>query len=220
MIENTLALAFYFASLDHNPNLSQKMIVIDDPVSSLDDHRSLTTVQEVRRLAARAAQVIVLSHNKRFLCNIWEGADRNARAAILVARDQNGSTVQQWNVADDCITEHDRRHALLRDYHANGSGNSRAVATAIRPLLEAFVRVAYPEHYPPGNLLGPFRGLCEQRVGTADEILNQSDIHELRDLIEYANRFHHDTNLAYETEVINDGELGGYVSRTLEFTKR
>ncbi|WP_417851099.1 AAA family ATPase [Thalassoglobus sp.] len=217
---NTLALAFFFASLDQDPNLAQKIVVIDDPVSSLDDHRSLTTVQEVRRLAARASQVVVLSHNKRFLCNIWEGADRNARTAIVVARDGNGSTLQQWNVADDCITEHDRRHRLLRDYHSNGTGDARAVATAIRPLLEAFCRVAYPEQFQPGTLLGPFRGVCEQRVGTADEILNQADIDELRDLIDYANRFHHDTNLAYDTEVINDGELGGFVSRALEFTKR
>jgi len=38
--------------------------LIDDPISNLDEHRALTTVQEIRRLAERAAQVIVLSHNK------------------------------------------------------------------------------------------------------------------------------------------------------------
>ena len=52
-----LALAFFFASLDQDPDLGNKVAVIDDPISSLDDHRSLTTVQEVRRLAGRAGQV-------------------------------------------------------------------------------------------------------------------------------------------------------------------
>lgn len=45
-------------------------------------------------------------------------------------------------------------------------------------------------------LLGPFLGLCEQRAGKQNEILSQADINELRDLLVYANRFHHDTNPA------------------------
>ena len=46
------------------------------------------------------------------------------------------------------------------------------------------------------------------------------DIQELRDLTEYANRFHHDTNPAWETEMINDAELKGFVERALNFAKR
>lgn len=217
---NTLALAFFFACLDHDPNIAKKTIVIDDPVSSLDEHRATTTVQEIRRLASRASQVIVLSHSKPFLCRIWEHADRINRSALTVARDGNGSTLQPWNVSDDCVTEHDRRHALLREYLSSGRGDIRSVAQAIRPVLESFSRVAYPEQFPPGTLLGPFRGECEQRLGTPQEVLNQSDIEELRDLTEYANRFHHDTNPAWQTEVINDGELQGFVRRALGFIKR
>jgi hypothetical protein len=51
-------------------------------------------------------------------------------------------------------------------------------------------------------------------------ILSQQDVQELCDLIEYANRFHHDTNPAWETETINDGELGGFVGRALKFATR
>lgn len=217
---NTLALAFFFACLDQDVTLSQRIIVVDDPVSSLDEHRALTTVQEVRRLVGRASQVIVLSHNKPFLCRIWEGTDRTLRAAIAIVRDGAGSTLRAWDVDQDCITEHDRRHALLRDYQQSGAGDKREVACAIRPLLEAFLRVACPEHFRPGTLLGPFRGLCEQRAGTPQEVLSQNNVQELRDLVEYANRFHHDTNPAWETENINDGELGGFVTRVLRFATR
>lgn len=216
---NTLALAFFFASLDQDPGLTEKVVVIDDPISSLDEHRSLTTVQELRRLAQRASQVIVLSHNKTFLCRLWESTDRTLRCAIEIARDGEGSTLSLWNVDQDSITEHDRRHNLLRDYLANGARN-REVAASVRPLLEAFLRVAWPQHFPPGTLLGPFRALCEQRLGTAQQILSGPDTQEIRDLIEYANRFHHDTNPAWETEVINDGELRGFVNRALGFARR
>ena len=82
------------------------------------------------------------------------------------------------------------------------------------------MRGACPEHFLPGTMLGAFRGLCEQRVGSPQEILDVATTLELRDLVEYANRFHHDTNPAWETAIINDGELQGFVRRTLEFAKR
>lgn len=211
---NTLALAFFFASLDQDARLANKVLVIDDPISSLDEHRALTTVQEIRRLAERAAQVIVLSHNKAFLCRLWEGRDPTARAALEVVREAAGSTVRAWDVGQDSITEHDRRHAKLRDYFANGAGDLREVARLIRPHLEALLRVAYPEHFGPGSMLGSFIGLCEQQVGTAQEILDVASIQELRDLNEYARRYHHQ---GWETEPINDGELRGFVDKALRF---
>jgi wobble nucleotide-excising tRNase len=219
---NALALAFFFASLElDQANLANKIVVIDDPVSSLDDHRSLTTVQEIRRLVTQAAQVIVLSHTKSFLCRIWEGADTATRVALHVTGNANGSTITSWNVDQDSVTEHDRRHAVLRNYLANGGQNEREVAQSIRPLLEAFLRVAYPEHFPPGTLLGQFRNSSQQRVNTAQQILNANDIQELRDIVEYANRFHHDGgNPAWEAEVINAVELSGYARRALIFAKR
>lgn len=216
---NTLALAFFFASLDQDPGLANKVVVIDDPISSLDDHRSLTTVQQTRALTERAEQVIVLSHNKRFLCQIWEGTDASCRTALKVVRQGEGSTIQTWDVDNDSVTEHDRRHELLRDYLANGTQSPREIARAIRPLLESFLRVAFPEHFPPGSLLGNFYRLCADKVSTAQEILDANATRELGEIKEYANRFHHDTNSAWETEAINEGELRGFVDRALNFAR-
>jgi wobble nucleotide-excising tRNase len=217
---NTLALAFFFASLDQDAGIVDRVVIIDDPISSLDDHRTFTTVQEIRRLAERAGQVIVLSHNKPFLCRLWEGADSTARASLEVARDGAGSTLRDWDVARDSITEHDRRHSRLRDFVGSNAGDLREVARSIRPHLEGFLRVACPERFTPGTLLGPFLNLCRQRQGSPTAILDQSAIQELDEVVQYANRFHHDTNPAWETEAINDGELRGFVERTLRFCRR
>jgi wobble nucleotide-excising tRNase len=217
---NTLALAFFFASLDQDPNLASRIVVIDDPISSLDDHRSLTTVQEVRRLMSRTEQVVVLSHNKPFLCNIWDGTDSTLRGAFEFIRDGNGSTITAWDVNRDMVTEHDRRHALLRDYLTTATPNNREVAQALRPVMETFLRVAYPAHFPPGTMLGHFHNICVQRLGTPQGILNQIDTNELADLIEYGNLFHHDTNPAYQAQHINDAQLVDFVRRTLLFASR
>lgn len=218
---NALALAFFFASLEQDQRLAQKIVVIDDPMTSLDEHRSLTTVQELRRLLPRVAQVIVLSHSKPFLCNLWEGANAADRTAIRIVRAAAGSTFAAWDVRQDCITEHDRRHELVTGYlQAADPAIERQVATALRPILEAFARVAYPTTFQPGGLLGPFIGICEQRVNTGGQILRQDDIAELRALLDYANLFHHDSNPAWATQAINDQALVNFARRTLAFARR
>ncbi len=218
---NTLALAFFFASLDQDPQLAQKILVIDDPMTSLDEHRSLVTVQEIRLLQDRVKQVLVLSHSKSFLCALWSCADKTARSAMLIRREAAGSTLAVWDVRQDSITEHDRRHARVTAHiQAGNPAVERQVAADVRPILEAFLRVAYPATFPPETLLGQFIGVCKQRVGTASQTLGPTDIAELQDLLNYANRFHHDTNPAWETAAINDQELVGYVTRTLRFASR
>lgn len=218
---NALALSFFFASLDQDPQLAQKVVVIDDPMTSLDEHRSLTTVQEIRRLAGRVAQVIVLSHSKPFLCGLWEGASSADRSAIRVSRGATGSTLALWDVHQDCVTEHDKRHELVTRYlQAADPAEERAVAAALRYILEAFARIAYPTTFQPGGLLGPFLGICEQRVNTPAQILSQGDITELRNLLDYANQFHHDSNPAWATQEINDQALLHFARRTLAFTRR
>ena len=214
---NTLALALFFSSLDQNANLADTVVVIDDPVSSLDDHRSLTTVQAVRDLSKRAGQVIVLSHNKRFLCKVWSGAYTKECLSLEIGQSGDQSTIRCWDVNQDAITEHDQRHKLLQGYAANQAGNKMEVAAAIRLHLEGFLRVACAGSFPPGSLLGPFLRDCRDRVGRQDEVLNEIVIQELADIVEYGNQFHHDTNQALQTQEINSRELLGFVQCTLAF---
>lgn len=217
---NTLALAFFFASLDQDPSLAGKVVVIDDPVSSLDDHRSLVTVQEIGHLLDRVGQVVVLSHSKPFLCTVWDNTTRTQKAALQFSRQASSSAIQHWDVTADMITPHDRNHELLRGYVDAATPNNRPVAAAIRPVLEAFIRVAYPESFPAGSLLGPFLNVCNQRLGTPRQILDQADITELTALVDYGNLFHHDTNPSWQSQHINDAELLGFVNRALAFAKR
>lgn len=215
---NTLALAFFFASLDQEPNLAQKIVVIDDPMTSLDEHRTLRTRQEMRGLFSKVEQMIVLSHSKPFLCALWADASTNDRSAYRLARTASGSEIVEWDVRNDSITEHDKRYELMAGYVQSGGADvERKVAAALRPTLEAFLRVAYPNEFPPGQLLGPFLGRCDQSPGT---IISVDDANELRALKDYANRFHHDSNAAWETEAINETELTDFAERTILFISR
>ena len=218
---NTLALAFFFASLERNAQLATAIVVIDDPMTSLDEHRSVATVQQIRLLLTRVRQVIVLSHFKSYLCEVWKGANVNERSAFLVRRDGQGSSIAEWDVRGDCITEHDKNHALVAEFVRTGDPQlERQAATALRPMLEAFLRVAYPEDFPPSTLIGPFLNRCQQRLGQVNQLLDQPGINELRILKDYGNNFHHDANPAWQTQAINSQELTGFCQRVLQFTRK
>ncbi len=217
---NTLALAFFFASLDRDAALANKIVVIDDPMTSLDEHRSLTTVQEVRGLATRARQVIVLSHSKAFLCGIWQRANRQACTALAVVEVPSGSTIKSWAINDDCVTEYDRQHARLRDYQPGNAAMSRLVAQDLRHVLEGFLRRCCPAHFLPGEVLGDLRRKIRAQTPGGTPIMSAPVVAELDLICEYANKLHHNTNLAWGTETVNETELRGWVDRTLAFVRK
>lgn len=216
---NTLALAFFLSTLAQDAQRATRVVVMDDPVSSLDEHRCVATIQEVRGLVGQVAQVIVLSHSKSFLARIWQHADHAKTTSVTVTRDGAGSTLAAWNVTDESVTEYDKRHARLREYATANTGNSREVAQSIRPVLEGYLRVGCPEYFPPGTLLGHFRSVAQQRAAAGTPVMDATVLTELGQLVEYSNRFHHDTNPAWDTENINDGELAGFVRRALDFVR-
>lgn len=218
---NTLALAFFFASLQNEPQRAQKVVVIDDPMTSLDEHRTLHTLQELDRLVRDVAGMVVLSHSKPFLLGVWDKCQQVPKTALEVRRSGTGSTLAAWNVDAAMVTEHDRRYATAVAYLQQADpAVERRVAESLRPMLEAFCRVAYPLSFPPGTLLGPFQLQCIRRAGTPQEIMSAVNAQELRALLDYANRYHHDTNTAYATELINDAELTDFTRRTLAFIRR
>jgi wobble nucleotide-excising tRNase len=218
---NTLALAFFFATLEQDQGLAQRIVVVDDPMTSLDEHRTLHTVQEIHRLAGIVSQVVVLSHFKPFLLTVWEKCNALPRAAMQVVRAQQSSTLVVWDVTGDMVTLHDKRHADALAYlQAADPAVERRIAESLRPMLESFARVAYPAHFRPGSMLGPFIEESRRRLGAGNQIMGPQDTAELRALLDFANRYHHDTNQAYQTEAINDRELADFTERTLRFSTR
>lgn len=218
---NTLALAFFFASLERL-DLSDTIVVIDDPISSLDDARAWATAQEIQKLQGRCRQLIVLSHTRSLLCQLWEKADKNRTATLEIGNDgPDRSTLEPWDIEAAAVTEFDRLHRVVRDYAEDAQGDPQKVAPALRILLEHFLRVAFVAHFEPGAQLGNFLQRAKQFLADGLPILPAADIRELDDLREYANRFHHSTNQRGWLEAlanVNERELRGYTKRVLRFT--
>lgn len=59
-----------------------------------------------------------------------------------------------------------------------------------------------------------------REAAAGNPIMDAAGVLEFRALLDYANRYHHDSNHAYATELINDAELSDFTRRTLRFIKR
>jgi wobble nucleotide-excising tRNase len=84
--KSALAFAVFVAKLEYDPSLAGKVIVIDDPITSLDTHRKTCTQQEICRIAQKALQVIVLSHDPAFLKGVRDKARakrKNAKELVI-----------------------------------------------------------------------------------------------------------------------------------------
>lgn len=83
-----LALAFFLVHLAEDRNLARKLVVIDDPFGPLDESRRRTVVEKIARCGDLCGQLIVLSHDGRFLEQLGAvlRSGENQRAWLNVVR--------------------------------------------------------------------------------------------------------------------------------------
>lgn len=207
---NTLALAFFFATLEYR-DLSNAIVVIDDPASSLDDGRQVKTIQRINDLFGRAHQLIVLSHREVVLARIWNKADRNRTATVKIEPcGQHLSTLSLWDADAASATEHDRLFASVSGYAKSHEGERQQVAQDLRLLLESFLRNSFPDHYEPGKPIGTFVQHCKNKLAAGTPVLPQTLVSEIDQFLDYANLFHHSTNQTAWREAlsaVNETEL-------------
>jgi wobble nucleotide-excising tRNase len=95
----TLALAFFLARLQDDSRLAEKIVVFDDPVTSQDDLRSAHTQELISGLCAKTQQLIILSHDPRFLQGISRAVNVGDLSALTVCpAPGGGSTIQRWSI--------------------------------------------------------------------------------------------------------------------------
>jgi len=213
----TLALAFFLARLDADENLEHKVVVFDDPLSSLDNHRRTQTQQQVAGIAGRASQVVVLSHDPYFMRLVWENSAARAQIKTLCTRRKgDASIIAEWNIEEETRGEYFRNYFALAEYLENGpSGDMRDVARCIRPLLEANLRLRFPKQFRRDQWLGEMVAQITNSDERSQLARLKPHVQEIEDINDYSKQFHHSTNPDADSCPITDGELRSYVARAL-----
>jgi wobble nucleotide-excising tRNase len=218
--KSALAFAFFLAKLDNDPDLANKIVVFDDPITSLDVNRKNCTKDEILRICGKAKQVIVLSHDPYFLRLVWDNSldPANNAATLCVSRKGNDkeSTITEWDIIEETKSDYHRDYFTLCEYLDNPSGDMRAVARTIRPVLEGYYRVRFPREFPPDKWLGDFINAIRQSSGNHPLVVLQNDLSEINAVNNFSKKYHHQDNSKADSEPIIDAELQTYIRRALK----
>ena len=215
--KSTLAFIFFLAKLDREPNISNKIVVFDDPVSSLDAHRRSFTQQQIIRLSQCCKQVIILTHDLYLAHQVFDNA-RVEIATLQIKRKGDASVIEKWDIETDIRSDYFKNYDVISEYLERGSRDSNhlvQVARCIRPLLEGYLRIKFPKEFSQSEWLGNFVDKI-RNAGSGDPLCSmQSKVGELGDINDYSKKYHHDQNPGADSEHINDTELQSYSGRAL-----
>jgi len=138
--KSTLAFAFFIAKY-RKKDISNQILVFDDPITSLDFFRKTQTKNTILRFSEKAAQVIVLTHSMEFarlFRHITKGRFIQIKKNNLVS----GLSYIPYNkFSDMSIEKHSYNYNLIQQYIADpASVNRLDVMKSIRPYTETTIR--------------------------------------------------------------------------------
>jgi wobble nucleotide-excising tRNase len=116
----TLAFAFFVATLQADPLIGEKIVVIDDPICSLDQNRRTASRRAVREIAGLAKQTVVLAHDSYFLRDLQDDlVDPKAPSGVATVKLQRGTSgyteFGSLNLEEQCSSDYYRNHKLVSD---------------------------------------------------------------------------------------------------------
>ena len=210
---SALALAFFLAQLEQDPDRADKVVVFDDPFTSQDNFRRNNTAFQIKSCGEACAQTVLLSHDPNFLKLVWDKLAPADRKTLQLARvGEENTAVAEWDIEKAVQARYRADVDVLQKYYALGEGEPRDVIQKIRPTLEGYCRNLYPTQFTDQDSLGTMVGKI--RAADAAHPLH-AIVDHLEELNDYCRRYHHGENPNAAIEPIDDNELNGYVKRTL-----
>lgn len=212
---STLALAFFLAELIEDKDKARCVAVFDDPFSSQDWFRRTCTIGEIKRSGDQIAQVIVLSHDPRFLKAIWDlPLPPQERKALELVPSGDDTVIGEWDIERGTESKDGaERRTLIKFYQNPREGELWDVIQKLRPVAETHMRRLAPDQLADVTGLGRMieRIRSDQMPASLIECL-----HDLTDINSFTRRYMHGENPNAASEPISRDELHGFVGKLLK----
>ena len=141
--KSTLALALFLAKLNADSALSETIVVLDDPFTSLDNFRRQFTAIEIRKLCDRAAQTVVLSHDKNFLRLLWEKIDQSTIKCLAIQTGAPGmTTIAPYDIESETRPRHITERMKIEEFVEGEPHEAAYIRSRLRTVCEDFRRSA------------------------------------------------------------------------------
>lgn len=207
----TLALAVFFAKCIDDPD-PERIVVLDDPLTSLDSSRRKWTAEYINVLAESSAQVWLLSHDEYFL------KDALPKSATFLTIDHRAgnSFLSVWNPKKACRSRYARDLERLEAF-CNRNPDAPAADDAgrmIRPILEEYLEFRFRRAWEENDWLGKFVGKAKNNH--PDIRLSKVDIKNIECWLSFASpEMHGDPHHARPSH--SDAELRSIATGVLNF---
>ena len=211
--KRSLALAFFLSKIENDKNIKDKIIVFDDPITSLDQNRRSSTKDEIIKVAKSAKQVIILSHDMNFLRECWDNVQKSK--TLSIERKGRESVIKAWDIATATQSNYFKSYFSLIEYTDKSIGRPLDVVRCIRPVMEGYLRTRFPREFDANEWLGQFIEKIEN-ADTLDPLARIKDLlPEIVAINDYSKKYHHQQNPNADNEPVNDAELVTYINRVL-----
>lgn len=213
--KRTLAFSFFVASTLADPDLSNHVVVVDDPVSSLDRSRRAYTMKLLGELSEKSEQLVVLAHDANFLRDtartLTKDNDTLTLSTLQIARVADSySGLAKIDLDRECETPYYTHYRTVDEYVDGKHADMRQAAVALRPLLEGYLHRKFPGKLPTNLTLGGVLAEIDT-AGTGGPFTSiKQNLTEFRELNAFAGKFHHDTNPGFHAEVQDADEIAAY----------
>lgn len=219
--KNALALSFFLAKLEMNPNIGDCIIIVDDPFTSFDSRRKLVTIKELARLSEKTKQMILLTHDLYFAKDFLDKANNSSIQSLEIKRINEDSLITTNNIREKTLTGYIKDLSTLHDFLNVGSQDEfhkKEVLRCIRPCLEGIFRIKYFNEIQPTEWLGDII----KKIRNSDENSNffrlKNQLHDIEDINDYSKSAHH-SNPEYYEQSIDENELRDFVIKTLDIIR-
>jgi wobble nucleotide-excising tRNase len=224
--KGAIALSFFFAKLDSDPKLSNKVIVFDDPVSSFDHCRKAVTISKLVSFGQQAKQIIVMSHNIVFAGEYWKSVNQTGSSSLQcckIERYTNTNCLVDFKIEKESLYSFLKDHKTVKSFLGNGSiqeDEKRGVARCLRPLIESYFYLKFYDLIQPNQWLGTFIEKTRESQKGDPFYRLVPELPSLEEINDYSKKYHHRSNPNADSEPINDTELRTFCTRTLELVQK
>lgn len=218
--KRTMALAFFAASTLADPDLQSRIVVVDDPVSSLDRSRRDYTAQLLVEIAGRCRQMIVLAHDATFLRDLdrlltRQDSSKSITALKLHRISGDYTDFGKVDLDRECESAYYRNYRIVDEFIAGVTDDHLEAGVAMRPLVEGYLHRRYPGKIRDGVMLGK----AIEEIGDARKpsplVHAQTVLGELRQINEFASKFHHDNTPDTASPLPDSAAVATYSRRAL-----
>jgi wobble nucleotide-excising tRNase len=217
--KSALAFAFFLAKIETDPELNKKIVIIDDPISSMDVHRKDTTAYSLYKISHGALQTLIFTHALEFAKLVWEKDKSSDKKCLRTEIENDGCKIIEFDVDKMGMSDYFHHYFLISEFITSGRGDKKSIAQSIRPLLEGNLRFRFPKSFKNDQWLGNYLDLIRGSLSGTEIYILLSQLTELEEINEYSKKFHHDQDDKWSENLsnINSTSLKAYSERALKF---